>query len=93
MAKKMKNLVRDNPMLIETDRGMEDVVDLLTRGVRTVQIKVSENRFHPVKVEDIPISVYHLGCGCSGRGIAVQEGNVLFCATHSDHQSVVGVRQ
>lgn len=83
-----RNEVLDSPTSIHTDRGTEDVLDLLSRNVRFVKIKTG-NTFTPVRVRDIPISIYHLDCGCTGKGIAVDVGNTIFCQTHSVHSEVV----
>jgi hypothetical protein len=44
-----------------------------------------------VRLSDLPLVAYALGCGCVGRDYAVQKGDILFCAEHAENKKVTTI--
>lgn len=75
---------RRYPDSIETSEGnLVRISDL--RPDQT--IRIGKHRI-AVKVRDIPITVALLSCGDVVRGIAFNEGNVVFCETCHENKFV-----
>ena len=77
---------------IKTDRGEQDVIDLLQRNVKSVRMEISPGQYRSIPVAAIPVSAYHLECGCSGQALAVRVGNAFYCDKHDEIKTVVKVR-
>lgn len=82
------NAERRYPDTIITDNGAVRVSELL-RNKKNATITVHGQT---IPVNKIPVTIYELDCGCKGKGIALDAGNVIFCETHLQKQVVVSAR-
>lgn len=77
--------VRFPDSILTDDRGMLRLSDLDPQS----RIKV---RGRYIVVKNIPLSAYFLDCNHSGQGIAIAEGQVIFCETCKETRRVASAR-
>ncbi len=71
--------------------------ELTVNGGRVVRLsKISDDTIlkigkHKIRAGDIPTVAARLSCGDTIRGIAFQQGNVVFCEKHHDNVFVAEV--
>lgn len=77
--------IRYSDSILTDDRGMVRLSELNPQ----TRIKV---RGRYIVAKNIPLSAYFLDCNHSGQGIAIAEGQVIFCESCKETRRVASAR-